>query len=285
MNISLTLTQKQIDELIITYASQKSSRELPYVSAQLILSDCTITIYTSKKVVFQGDGASFYAGIYTTKFKAQAGSDEVGTGDVFGPVVVAACFVSEAHYETLKVYPIQDSKKMTDAMILQIGPILMSTLPHSLLILTNQKYNEVHESDNMNAIKAKLHNQAYVHLNNKIDLSKHSTLNVVDQFTPKTNYFNYLQGQSKIFKELHFETKAESKYFAVACASVIARTAFLKELEAMGSKYKTVFPKGASNLVDAFASDFLAQHGISTLKKVAKLHFKNLKPLIDLQDD
>jgi len=108
---------------------------------------------------------------------------------------------------------------------------------------------------------------------------------VVDQFTPKTNYFKYLEGQSKIFKDLHFETKAESKYFAVACASVIARNAFLKELEAMGSKYKTVFPKGASNLVDTFASDFLSKHGISTLKKVAKLHFKNLKPLIDLQND
>jgi ribonuclease HIII len=282
MNISLTLTQKQIDELILSYAKQRSSRDLPYVGAQLILSDCTITIYTSKKVVFSGEGASFYASLYTKKFNAQAGSDEVGTGDVFGPVVVAACFVSEAHYEALKVYPIQDSKKMTDEIILEIGPILMSTLPHSLLILTNQKYNEVHESDNMNAIKAKLHNQAYVHLNNKVDLNKHSTLNIVDQFTPKINYFNYLEGQTKIFRELHFETKAESKYFAVACASVIARLAFLKELEAMGLKYNTVFPKGASSIVDKFAKEFLAQHGLSTLKKVAKLHFKNLKPLIDL---
>ena len=285
MTISLTLTQKQIDDLIQAYPKHRSDKILPYVNAQLLLSDCTITIYTSKKVVFSGEGAAFYAKAYEVKFKAHAGSDEVGTGDVFGPVVVAACFVDETNYELLKMHPIQDSKKMTDEVMLVLGPILMKALPHSLLILNDQKYNDVHETDNMNAIKAKLHNQAYVHLNAKIDLIKRSTLNVVDQFTPQANYFNYLEGQKNIFTQLHFETKAESKYFAVACASIIARYAFLKELEAMGEKYHTVFPKGASTSVDAFASDFLKKHGKSTLKKVAKLHFKNLKPLIDLQDD
>jgi len=285
MNISLHLNDAQIASLAKSYKHHQSDKVLPYVTAHYILSDCTITIYTTKKVVFQGEGASFYAQAFSSETKAQAGSDEVGTGDVFGPVVVAACFVDETSYEILKKYPIQDSKKMTDALMLELGPVLMQTLPHSLLILHNQKYNEIHLNNNLNAIKAKLHNQAYVHLDHKVSLIKHSTLNVVDQFTPQTNYFNYIKDEKSIFNQLHFETKAESKYFAVACASIIARYAFLKELEAMGEKYNTVFPKGASNLVDEFASEFVKKHGIKTLKKVAKLHFKNLKPLFDIQND
>jgi len=284
MNKSLLLTDVQINDLIRSYHDQINPKDLPYVKAQLILSDCTITIYHSKKVVFQGEGAAFYTQALESKFMAQAGSDEVGTGDVFGPVVVAACFVDEAHYLKLKEHSIQDSKKITDEIILKLGPILMKTCPHSLLILNDQKYNDVHKTDNMNAIKAKLHNQAYLHLDHKIkSLSKKSTLNVVDQFTPKTMYFKYLKDQAEVFEDLHFETKAESKYFAVACASIIARYAFLKELEAMGEKYDTVFPKGASTLVDTFAQRFLEEHGERELKKVAKLHFKNIQNLLNVK--
>ncbi len=286
MNKSLLLTDQQINDLIQSYPQQINPKSLPYVKAQLILSDCTITIYTSKKVVFQGEGAAFYSQVFDKKFDAQAGSDEVGTGDVFGPVVVAACFVDEAHYVKLKDFSIQDSKKITDEVILELGPVLMKTLPHSLLILNDQKYNDVHKTDNMNAIKAKLHNQAYLHLDHKIkSLTKFSTLNVVDQFTPKAMYFKYLKDQSQIFQHLHFETKAESKYFAVACASIIARYAFLKELDAMGQKYDTTFPKGASSQVDEFAQIFLEKHGLAELKKVAKLHFKNIQNLLNVKQD
>ncbi len=285
MNISLTLSTAQINSLAKSYANQQSNKVLPYVLVQYLLSDCTITIYTTKKAIFQGEGAAYYAQAFAPTFKAQAGSDEVGTGDVFGPVVVAACFVDSVAYENLKIYPIQDSKKMTDELMLKIGPILMETIPHSLLILHDQKYNEIHLAHNMNAIKAKLHNQAYVHLDRKIALAQHSTLNVVDQFTPETNYFTYLIGEKNIFKDLHFETKAESKYFAVACASIIARYAFLKELEAMSKKYDVIFPKGASTLVDTFATEFFKKYGLSTLKKVAKIHFKNIQDLLNRQPD
>ncbi|KAF0223613.1 MAG: ribonuclease [Erysipelotrichaceae bacterium] len=137
MNKSLLLTDQQINDLIQSYQHKLSPKVLPYVKAQLILSDCTITIYDSKKVVFQGEGAAFYTQALESRFSAQAGSDEVGTGDVFGPVVVAACFVDEEHYLQLKDYSIQDSKKTTDDVILVLGPVLMKTLPHSLLILND----------------------------------------------------------------------------------------------------------------------------------------------------
>lgn len=274
MNISLTLTPKQIDSLLKTYSDKISSKELPYVKAQLVLSDAVITIYTSGKAVFTGEGASFYASVFQQSFTPHSGSDEVGTGDVFGPVTVAACYVDQASYDKLKGYPIQDSKKMTDELVISLGPILTSILPYSLLILDNEKYNEVQSQNNLNAIKAKLHNQAYLHLAKKAKLTG---LKVVDQFTPKNTFYAYLKDEKAIDSDLHFETKAESKYFAVACASVIARYAFLTQLDALSKTYQMTIPKGASDKVDAFIKVFIAKYGVDALKKVAKCHFKNIQ--------
>lgn len=282
MTITLTLTDAQIRHLQTTYATHKVTKEIPYVIAQYKLSEVTITVYTSKKVVFSGEGAAFHASVYSPKIQTHGGSDEVGTGDVFGPVVVVATYVDEATFDQLKTYPIQDSKAMSDDLVREIAPVLMQHVPYSLLILTNEKYNQVQTQNNLNAIKAKLHNQAYLHLAKKVTLG---SFNVVDQFTPEALYYRYLSQEPEVFRSLHFETKAESKYIAVACASVIARYAFLKELDAMGQRYHTTFPKGASATVEAFAAAFLAQHGLKTLKKVAKVHFKTIQRLLDVHTD
>ena len=42
--------------------------------------------------------------------KAQIGSDEVGTGDFLGPVVVCAAFVDEETMKVINEYHIVDSK-------------------------------------------------------------------------------------------------------------------------------------------------------------------------------
>ena len=282
MTMTLTLTETQISHLKKHFSAHRVDKTQPYVEVQFKLSDATITVYTSKKVVFSGDGAAFYAQAFQATFTPHAGSDEVGTGDVFGPVVVAAVMVDEAAYAKLKQYPIQDSKAMTDDQVRNIAPILMKTLPYSLLVLPNAKYNQVQATNNLNAIKAKLHNQAYLHLSQKTTLN---CIGIVDQFTPEALYYRYIQNEAQIYRNLHFETKAESKYFAVACASVIARNAFLLELDAMGKHYHTSFPKGASATVEAFAEAFLAQHGLHTLKKVAKIHFKTIQRLLDVHTD
>jgi len=282
MNISLTLTESQINTLLDSYRDAINLKELPYVKAQLILSDTVITIYTTNKVVFTGEGADYYAKSFTPSFIAHSGSDEVGTGDVFGPVVVAACYVDQSAYNKLKSYPIQDSKKMTDDLVRSVGPILISTIPYSLLVLDNEKYNEVQALNNLNAIKAKLHNQAYLHLAKKAKLTG---LKVIDQFSPKTSYYNYLKDEKEVVKDLHFETKAESKYFAVACASVIARYAFLNALDALSKTFDMTIPKGASDKVDDFIRLFMTRHGNDALKKVAKCHFKNIQNALNAQHD
>ena len=274
--ISLTLNEQQIQKLVQTYQECLVKPSSPYISYQLKVENCVITIYTSKKVVFQGKDAEIYASSFqtiSTQIYPQAGSDEVGTGDYFGPVCVCACIVQEKDKALLQKLHINDSKQIKDEDIRRIGKELIQVLPYSLCILDNKKYNEIHAQNNMNMIKAKLHNQCYLHLEKKA--GKLPSFKVVDQFTFERSYYQYLNGQPTVIGNIHFETKAESKYDAVACASIIARYAFLQAWDVMEEKYKMTFIKGASDKVDANIVEFINKYGKDELHNVAKLHFQN----------
>ena len=293
MTITKVYTKEEINKLYHSLKSGEKCNTPPYAIFQVKMSDCTITAYESLKVVFQGNGATFYSDIIkgTTNTRPlqphkeveesfpQAGSDEVGTGDYFGPVVVCAAYVETKNRQFLINLGIKDSKQIKDPEILKIAPQLIKHLNYSILILDNAKYNQVHKTNNMNQIKAKLHNQAFLHLQKKLNLSL-STI-YVDQFTPPTSYFRYLQHENEVVKNIHFETKAEDKFLSVACASIIARYYFLDTLNKMEEKYNFAFPKGAGAHVDALAKQLIEQHGSDILWQVSKYHFANTNRIIE----
>jgi ribonuclease HIII len=128
----------------------------------------------------------------------------------------------------------------------------------------------------MNAIKARLHNQAYVNLQKKTVLPD---FRIIDQFTPEPQYYRYLSREKTVVRGIHFETKAENKYPAVGAASIIARYAFLRSMDAMEKTYGMSFHKGAGSQTDLDAGTFVQRYGFAKLSKVAKLHFKNTERL------
>ena len=275
-NFSFKLNEDKIAKLKNTFKDYIKDNKNEYIDTFIQKDDLTISIYKSNKVVFQGNDAFFFAQSFIDiKKNRQAGSDEVGTGDVFGPVVVCAAIVEEEDYPFIEENHITDSKALDDEYIMKIGPILTERFKHSLLILDNEKYNEVHKTNNLNAIKAKMHNQAYINLINK-GYSIPSEA-YVDQFCDISTYFDYLDNEKNIYRNLIFETKAESKYPAVAVGSMISRYAFLKYMDTLSDKYDFFFHKGASDLVDKDIEEFIKKHGKDKLNKVAKLHFKNFE--------
>ena len=290
--ISLSLTQNQINEIYKIFSTTTNQSKPSYTQYQLKVENCTITAYESKKVLFQGVDALVYASKYQMDLKSEvvsttnlksvyhAGSDEVGTGDYFGPVCVCAAIVTENDTKLLKELNVMDSKLINDKIILQIAPTLIKHIQHSILILTNMKYNQIKVDNNLNQIKAKLHNQAY--LNMVAKGYKLPSLCVVDQFAEKNLYFRYLKDEPNIYKNLHFETKAESKYPAVAVASIIARYYFLQTWEKMEIKYDMKLLKGASDKVDLNAVEFINKHGFDNLKDIAKMHFVNTDKVKEL---
>lgn len=288
MNNTITLKLKSIqEEQLFKTFSEFQTTPPQYAKWQLKPENCVITCYTSGKTVFQGKDANVYAAVFmevrdeistptTTSHYPQAGSDEVGTGDYFGPVCVCASYVTKDDVDFLVKLGVRDSKQMSDADMLKIGPLLMERIPHSLLIVPPQKYNQVHKSNNLNAIKAKLHNQAYINLAKKIELP---SFKIIDQFTPETSYYRYLKNEPQIVRGIHFETKAEDKYLSVAVGSIISRYGFLKTWEEMEQKYNMTLPKGSGDKVDIVAQAFVERYGFERLGEIAKLHFKNTEKI------
>ena len=272
---SLSLDAAKTAKLKETFKEDIKPNKNEYIDTFIQRDGLTISIYNSGKVVFQGDDAFYYAQAYLeNKRHAQAGSDEVGTGDCFGPVVVCAAIVEEKDYPFIDEKHITDSKALDDAYIHDLGPQLRQRFAHSLLILDNATYNRVHEKDNLNAIKAKMHNKAYLNM-----LQKGYTIPkaaYVDQFCPVEDYYRYLLNEPEVYHDLIFETKAESKYQAVAVGSMIARYAFLEKMNELDKKYGINFHRGSSD-IEGIRKDcelFISRYGKDELQNVAKLHFK-----------
>lgn len=283
--ISKKLSNQEINELKAHLDSINAKYNTPpqYTLFQAVVDGCTITAYTSGKVVFQGKAL---ANITNDQISAdnnnnnviQLGSDEVGTGDYFGPMVVVSCIVTPKDIPYLKELNVDDSKKITDNKILEIAPLLMQRLKYAKLVVDNQKYNQIHKIYNMNKIKAVLHNQALWLLKSKYQVDEI----IVDQFTPANNYYKYIRNEQHIVDNIHFETKAESKYLCVAAASIIARYIFLKHMDLLDEKWNFSFSKGAGSEVDNQAKNFIQKFGEDKLSLVAKTHFKNTQKAKEL---
>lgn len=232
------------------------------------LNDGAIIAYKSLKVVFQGESAQHFI---QKDVAIHAGSDEVGSGDYFGPLVVCA-LIYDNNLTTLE-NKLVDTKQLSDKQIYQIAPQLMQKAKYALQILDNNKYNQLHQNMNLNVLKANLHQHCYYLLTKKYQQNL-PQLCIVDQFVDEKKYYQYLNNDYNI-KHLTFKTKAENQFPAVAGAAIIARYAFLENLEKMNQKYNFSFPKGAGPLVDKAIIDFVNKFGKEELNNVAKIHFKN----------
>lgn len=277
-NLSIKLNKEKIDKIKETFKEYITNSPSEYIETFIQKEGLTISIYKNGKVLFQGDDALFYGESFIdNKFVRQAGSDEVGTGDFFGPVVVVAAIVEEKDESLIKELKVVDSKELDDNKILNIGPKLIESIKHSALILDNVKYNNAHQKYNLNEIKAMLHNKAYLNLINKGYTLP--PLCYIDDFCGEAKYFEYLSNEKEVYRNLIFETKAENKYEAVAVASCIARFIFLNEINKMEQKYEIKFTKGASDIVIEDAKRFISKYGKDRLNEVCKLHFKNYKEI------
>ena len=301
--VSDNIKEKMIDY----YELLQRDKKPPYSVFQAEEGGTIITLYESGKVMFQGISADIDANMWkdleghfndrdidsemktkdnkendkTYYYYDAIGSDEVGTGDYFGPIIVTATLVDKSTRKLLEDLKIMDSKKMTDEKICRCAPILMDKIPYVTFTLSNIKYNELsNKGFNMNKIKAILHNRVLYELSNK-GIPYHKI--IVDQFTTPRSYFSYLKQENITDKvtKITFLTKGESKHLSVAAASVISRYLFLVEMDKLSEKYGVTILKGASDKVDELGKKIVSKYGKLELEKIAKLNFKNTEKILN----
>ncbi len=281
-SITLTPSEKEIQAFLEHYQTSLAPSKNPYIRYFLRLPQATVSIYTSGKVLLQGEGAEKYASFFGYQVLEEnrgqnfplIGTDEVGNGSYFGGLAVVASFVTPDQHAFLRKLGVGDSKTLTDQKIRQIAPILKEKIQHQALLLSPSKYNEV-IGDRYNAVSVKvaLHNQAiYLLLQKGVQPEKI----VIDAFTSAKNYDKYLAQEANRFSNpISLEEKAEGKYLAIAVSSIIARDLFLENLENLGRELGYQLPSGAGTASDKVASQILQAYGMQGLNFCAKLHFKN----------
>ena len=297
MNVVIRVSDKTKDKMIKYYEGKKRDKEIPYVVFQAEDEDTVITMYTSGKVMFQGTSADVDAcmwqeidgqnkkeqGLKNEDEKyynsSSIGSDEVGTGDYYGPIVVSSCYVKKEQIKELEKLGVMDSKKLDDSKILKIAPIIAKTVKYKSLILSNKEYNSKYGKDNnMNKIKAIMHNKVLYELVNSEKLEYDYI--IVDEFARETRYYDYIKESTSIQKGITFLTKAEDKNMAVACASIISRYIFLKEFDKLSDSLHIPLPKGAGSNVDKIGEEIVEKYGKEKLVEIAKMNFQNTERIL-----
>lgn len=298
MNSVIRVSDKTKEKMIKYYEDKKRDKVIPYVVFQAQDGDTVITMYESGKIMFQGTTADVDSSMWLEMdgqskknnpevkekekkyyYCSSIGSDEVGTGDYFGPIVVTASYVKKEDIEFLESLGIKDSKKLTDEKILEIAPKVAKRISYKSIILTNQEYNEKHASDNnMNKIKSIMHNKVLYQM---VQITKEPyDYIIVDEFAKENRYYDYIKESTEIQRGITFMTKAEDKNLAVACSSVISRYIFLKEFDKLADSLHIPLPKGAGPQVDSIGEEIVEKYGSDKLKEVAKLNFANTSRIL-----
>ena len=312
MTITVKVSKNTIDEMNEFFEDFKRPKTPPYAVFQADDADCVVTVYESGKAVFQGISADISAQMWIEREKrlnptkqvevknseqkekkekkeiiidpkiynsSSIGSDEVGTGDYFGPIVVTAAYVNKENISWLESIGVKDSKKLTDDKIVEIVPQIIKKIPYKSIILSNKEYNDrYNENTNMNKLKAILHNNVLFKLSHEI---KDYEYIVVDEFAKKYVYYNYLKESPNVVRNITFMTKGEDKSLAVACASLISRYIFIKEFDKLSDKVDEFLPKGASDAVNDMGRKLVNKFGKDILHDVAKLNFKNTEKILE----
>ena len=310
MTITLKLSKNTQEKMIEYFQDKKRPKTPPYAVFQADEADTVVTLYESGKVVFQGISADIDAAMWKQMeqklnpgkkieeknsndkkkkdklehkidpkiyYANTIGSDEVGTGDYFGPIVVTAAYVRKEDIPFLEELGVKDSKKKTDEQILKVVTQLIKKVPYLSIILNNKEYNEKYsENINMNKIKAILHNKVLLRMKTK---ESNYDYIVIDEFAKPYIYYNYLKEASTVVRPLTFLTKGEDKCLAVACASLISRYIFITEFDKLGASIGVFLPKGAGPKVDEIGLQIVQKYGFEKLTEIAKLNFKNTEKI------
>ena len=168
MTITLKVSEDTKEKMLEYFEDLKRPNTPQYAIFQAQDGDSVVTLYESGKCVFQGKDADLASQFWVETEKLNSGkaittnsedkkkqdkldkinsidpkiyyattigSDEVGTGDYFGPIVVTATLVEKENIEFLEELGVKDSKKLTDDKILEIVPKIIKKIHYECVIL------------------------------------------------------------------------------------------------------------------------------------------------------
>lgn len=260
--------------------------EAPHAFWQAKGVGCVATFYRSGKLLLQGTEADAWRHLVgedvpDTRPYARAlakhpspapdewiGTDESGKGDYFGPLVVAGVSLPRSALEVLATLGVEDSKTIGDERMPRMVEAIRALGQTEVLVISPAKYNELYAKvGNLNRLLAWAHGKV---IENLLERGA-ATWVLVDKFVDDAVFRRSLGEKGRAVK-LDLRTKAEEDP-AVAAASILARSAYVRGLATLGKRFGLTLPAGAGAPVLRAGNELVTRHGRDALVEVAKLHF------------
>lgn len=212
-------------------------------------------------------------------YEDHAGLDESGKGDLFGPLVSACVVATGAMVRGWKESGVRDSKTVTtDRAMLALDKEIRKTpgVIVKVVFTGMEKYNALYQKfgNNLNRMLAWYHATAledclprFVEAHGKLP-----AWGLLDQFSKSPLVQTELK-KRKVDFDLRMRTKAESDP-VVAAASIVARSAYVRELQKLSEIAGEELPKGSGAQAKATGIRLVEKLGADALGRFAKLHFR-----------
>ena len=269
-------------------------RDAPHAFWQARGPGCNATFYCSGKLVLQGKEADVYRGLLGDETPdarpfhralgkhpkpaphTWIGTDEAGKGDYFGPLVVAGVALNREPdtMELLATLGVGDSKRIADDRMADMVDAIRAIGAYEELVITPERYNELYvKMGNLNRMLAWAHGKVIENLLEKVPAG----WILVDKFAELPVIRRGLGPRGRDTR-LEARTKAEEDP-AVAAASVLARSAYMRWLGSASRRFGIGLKPGAGAPTLTVGHRFVAQHGADALRLVGKLHFATTQQL------
>lgn len=263
----------------------------PYQQFLAKKAGIVINLYTNGKIVFGGADQAERTRIeeYLESLEAsqvvklvkeypaievsgtRIGTDEVGKGDYFGPLVIGGVIANDVQARELKELGVKDSKALSDTTIKNLAVkirIILQPTQHTVIVISPIKYNMLHkEMENVNGILGWGHARA---IENLLIANQGCETAIADQFGDQSYIEKALMRNGKRVNLIQ-SPKAEREV-AVAAASILARAEFVDRMHEMNNTFGLKFPKGSTDVIET-AEKFVQTYGDRALLNVAKVHF------------
>lgn len=271
-------------------------REVPYARFGAEKDKTGVVFYNSGKLVLQGKGTQEFIEfvlepeiLKEARFGYEAvlnpelllprlGVDESGKGDFFGPLCIAGVYINEGVVKAWKDSGIRDSKNISsDKRIRELAELIRKTpgCVSTVVPIGNEAYNRLYaKMRSVNTLLAWGHARVIENLMGlKYQMEPPPVRAISDQFA--ANKETVAKALMSLGRQIELVQKHRAEEdLAVAAASILARNEFVTRLGKLEKEFDLPLPKGASAAVDAAAKEFIARHGVDTLPKVAKMHFR-----------
>ena len=240
-------------------------------------NDVSIIVYRTGKLVYEDtESTRKIIDAIIAKEKQDydyiLGSDEVGKGEWYGPLVVVCTALTTDLIRKYRKLGVRDSKTLSIKKLFSLErEISQDKFPKQVSYLMPETYNRLYdefvkEGKNLNDLLAWIHSAA---IKKVLELIKYERVKIViDKFDIEKTYrrlYTIDDSKVKIIQKSRGETE-----IPVAVASILAKVRYERLVDSLNEKYNIDLRSSRPEDID-----------IEIFPYVAKLHFKNVRKVMN----